>query len=43
MQFTVKLVPGAHEGEGPLELIVTLHKLADMEILVEGTENRPSE
>ena len=53
MQFDIRLMPGANEGEGPLELIekadrqlgellATLHKLADMEILVERTENRPS-
>ena len=53
MQFDIRLVPGAHEGEGPLELIekadrqlgellATLQRLADMEILVGRTENRPA-
>lgn len=51
MNFDVKLVQRTHEDEGPLELIekadrqlgellVTLHKLADMKILLQETEAR---
>lgn len=51
MNFDVKLVNRTHEDESPLELIekadrqlgellVTLHKLADMKILLQETETR---
>lgn len=51
MNFYVKLVNRTHEDESPLELIekadrqlgellVTLHKLADMKILLQETETR---
>lgn len=51
MNFDVKLVSGGYNGESPMELIhkaekqiddlmVTVHKLAEMKILLQETENR---
>lgn len=51
MNFDVKLVSGGYDGESPMELIkraekqiddlmVTVHKLADMKILLQETEAR---
>lgn len=51
MNFDVKLVSGGYDGESPMELIkraekqiddlmVTVHKLADMKILLQETETR---
>lgn len=51
MNFDVKLVSGGYDSESPMELIkkaekqiddllITVHKLAEMKILLQETENR---